>query len=104
MTDRYSAIRYSGEVEVRVGFDRALDAYLGRVSDPYAIWRGRVSRGTRTSQPNSSAAYDEAAARLIRAADDWAVRTGRPLFEADRRLGRIRIRRTFQAPCPTKRA
>ena len=96
---RYSSVRYSGDATVRLGYDPRRDVYAGTVADPYVVWRGRVGGGTRTPR-RSSAAYDDAAERLIRAADRWAARTGRRPIDADRRLGRLRIRRVFQAPCP----
>ena len=110
------AIRYSGDAEVKLEFDpsfvnpdgRRVRVYRGRVSDPYLIWHGWIPEGTRTSDPRSSEAYDGAAKRLIEAADRWAKGKHGRVFESERARGvlgirrPIRIRRVYQAPCPTR--
>lgn len=96
------ARRYSGDVEVRVHWDPRSRVYSGTVRDPHKRWRGEV--GARYAYRlmgrdlDSSAAYDDAARRLIQAAERDEGR-----FMAERSAGRIRIRRVFQAPCPANR-
>lgn len=93
--------RYSGDAEIRVGYDRETKSYVGRVTDPYLRFRGWVSRNPRFSRnPTSSEAYDDAARRIARYAQAWAKsEQTRFMVEEDKR-GRVRIRRGFQAPCP----
>lgn len=110
------AIRYSGDAEVRLEFDpafvtlngRRVRVYRGRVSDAYLIWHGWIPEGTRTSNPRSSKAYDDAAKRLLAIADRWAKTNHGRAFESERAKGvlgirgPIHIRRVYQAPCPTR--
>ena len=94
------ARRYSGDVEVRLGWDPRTRTYKGSVRDPEHRWRGSV--GPRYAyrfigrDPDSSKGYDDAAKRLIEAAE---ADQGR--MAAERRGRTIQIRRVFQAPCPT---
>ena len=96
------AKRYSGDTEVRVHWDPRSKVYSGRVRDPHKRWSGEV--GARYAYRltgrdlDSSEAYDDAARRLIQAAERDEGR-----FMAERSAGRIRIRRVFQAPCPADR-
>lgn len=96
------AIRYSGDVEVRLQWEPRERVYQGRVSDPYMIWKGSVP-AERGIDPKSSNAYDHAAARLIQLADQWSRRErGEPTLVDRAPNGRIQLRRVFQAPCPLR--
>lgn len=92
------AIRYSGDTEIRVGWDRKRRAYRGTVRDPRLRWEGEwtplVMFGTRTS----SEAYDQAAKNLLRLAQRWAESKPRRRFKSDG----TKLSRIFQAPCPTR--
>jgi hypothetical protein len=95
------AIRYSGDTEIRLGWDGRKREYRGSVRDPYLRWRGkwkpksRVTGGTRTD----SSHYDEAARDLIHQAQFWAKQEGKS-FRLETNHGRVMLRRVFQAPCP----
>lgn len=88
------AIRYSGDVEVRFEWDPRRGVYRGTVRDPRARWRGMVD-GKRGPGARESSAYDDAAKRLIEAAEKDVGR-----LEASRGWRGIRVSRVFQAPCP----
>ena len=93
------SVRYSGDTEIRLGFDRNRRVYRGTVVDPYLRFRGevRVPAGTRSpTDPNS---YDDAARALIHLAEKWAKSKNRK-FAVERKSGRITIQRVFHAPCP----
>lgn len=97
------AIRYSGDVEVRLGYDPRRRAYVGSVRDPGGPngpfrWRG-VYEG---SSPKNSADYDRAAKEMIIAADRDCRRESDRHLMVERDGGAIRIRRVFQAPCPIR--
>ena len=110
------AIRYSGDVEVRLGLDREAGVYRGSVVDPYLRWRGTVPVSKRAAaksakaSPSSSAAYDAAALRLAQKALQWSKTRGwkagkgvrvKRVFAFDfGPKGKITLRRGFQAPCP----
>lgn len=93
------AKRYSGDVEIRLSWDPRARAYRDTVRDPHKRWRGTVSARYAYRllgrDLDGSAAYDDAARRLIQAAETDVG----PLM-VERSRGRIRIRRIFQAPCP----
>ena len=96
-------IRYSGDTEVRDLRYEGNGVYTGTVADRAGYWHGPVRvpllRGER---PRSSEAYDHAAEDLLARADRWRLRRGRPRFDAERvKTGGYRIRRVFQAPCPS---
>lgn len=109
------SIRYSGDSEVRLQYDRKVRLYVGKVTDAFhraggphrgEPYSGHVDvavvarkMGGRFS-PTSSEAYDHAAVFLLRQAQEWARRTGERPFRLDVQDGRIRVRRVFQAPCP----
>jgi hypothetical protein len=93
------AIRYSGDTEIRLGFDRIRRVYRGSVVDPYLRFRGDVPLAKDENDPTSSAAYDDAAKRLLRAADKWARTLGKR-FATSRKGSHTIIDRGFQAPCP----
>lgn len=106
------AIRYSGDVEVRVTYLARTRSYRGRVraAGGFALAMqldaGEVrtrSTLTRNSPPASPECYDAVARVLLEVARKWALRNERrklPLaFESD---GTMTVRRTFQAPCPVR--
>lgn len=96
------AIRYSGDTEIRLQWRPRYNAYQGSVRDPYKRWEGMwISHHPDPHDPISSEAYDRAAIELIRVAERWAKTRSMKPFEIEKtNLGRIRIRRVFQAPCP----
>lgn len=107
------AIRYSGDVELRIEYGGA--GYIGRqpVFEPdgqgfyYAHIRAPHVRNaailslrevglTRKQNPRSSESYDTVALAFIK----WAeLHIGKLPVELDNR-NRIVVRRTFQSPCP----
>jgi hypothetical protein len=89
------AIRYSGDTEVRLGYDRKHRVYRGSVRDPYKKWNGEVS--SFSFDPYTSSNYDHAAIKLIAKAQSQLGK-----FEIEKEKGRIKIRRVFQSPCPVK--
>ena len=92
------SIRYSGDTEIRLGYDPKKHVYRGTVVDPYLRYRGEVGETRR--DPRSPEAYDDAARRLARRAQAWAEGRGKSfMLESDKR-NRIVIRRVFQSPCP----
>lgn len=94
------SIRFSGDAEIRLGWDRRARLYRGCVVDPYLRFRGGVPlRPQYAHAPTSSDAYDDAATRLATLAQQWA-RSQRRSFALDEERGRIQIRRIFQSPCP----
>ena len=92
------AIRYSGDTEVRVRWSPRDRCYIGSVRDPNHRWRGRCRKPFYQRDATSSDAYDAAAKDLLHQAQRWA--DGKLMVE--RRWGRVRVRRVFQAPCPVK--
>lgn len=108
------AIRYSGDVEVRMYYKRGRDTYEWTVRAPRgfrmrgnlprANLRGIMSLTRKFDGPDSSASYDEVARSVLNVARRWAaVRSGRRLPVAWEDNGQILVRRTFQAPCPVLR-
>lgn len=103
------SIRYSGDAEIRLGYDPRERVYRGSVVDPYlrfpasgqfTVAAARVLRDGAARDPRSPEAYDAAARRLATAAQRWAKSERRSfLLESDKR-GRVTIRRVFQSPCP----
>lgn len=93
------AIRYSGDIEVRVRF---LDGvYHGAVRAPGFRARGTLSkRDARVTHkdPTSSEAYDQAALAFIKGAMVRAKKAGKKIYPSGE--GHIEVRRTFQSPCP----
>jgi len=95
------AIRYSGDVEVRIFWDSFKRVYVGKVRDPYVRWTG-TTRGQDTHNPKElSVDYDGMAEVLLKEAERWAAHERRHRLMLERRHGRIVVRRVFQAPCPT---
>lgn len=102
------SVRYSGDAEIRIGYDAERRVYRGNVVDPNLRFRGwvpvrrarRDEKDQRPSSPRSSAAYDDAARRLATAAQRWARDRGRRFAVEQDEKGRIEIRRVFQSPCP----
>lgn len=93
------AIRYSGDIEVRVRF---LDGvYKASVRGPGFNATGEMSKKQArvTGKSDTPEAYDKAAAAFIRAAMLVARRHNKKLYPSMER-GRLKVRRTFQAPCP----
>ena len=103
------SIRYSGDAEIRLGYDPKRRAYRGSVVDPYlrfpasgqfTVPASHVLRDGSARDPSSPEAYDAAARRLAAAAQRWAKSERLSfLIESDKR-GRVLIRRVFQSPCP----
>ena len=89
------ARRYSGDAEIRVGWDPRRREYRGSIRDPHMHVRA-VHKPRSQRDPTSPEAYDEAAEKLL---DDAARRSGGKLM-IERRRGRVVVRRMFQAPCP----
>lgn len=109
------AIRYSGDVELRiqhggasqnrtrVTFDpRGNGFYYAHIRAPYirnaAILSAREIGLTRKHGATSSEAYDEAALAFLK----WAEIHLGPLPVALDRFNRISVRRVFHSPCPVK--
>ncbi len=96
------AIRYSGDVEVRLTF---VDGkFRGSVRAPGFRAEGtltpREARLTRKHQPSSSESYDEAALFFVHEA--LLLHPRLPVSKNEH--GRVELRRTFQAPCPVRTA
>ena len=87
------AIRYSGDVEVRVRWTGRV--YTGHVRAPGFRGEGTLTREAagvgRGLKPTSSEAYDAAARAFLREAEK--ANRGRLPRDHD-------IRRTFRSPCP----
>ena len=93
------SIRYSGDKEVRLGFDPKRRVYRGTVVDSNGLrWRGEVKTHA-ARDPRTPEAYDRAARQLLDRADGWAARSGKR-FASESKGGRRVIRRGYQAPCP----
>jgi hypothetical protein len=96
------AIRYCGDVEVRVFYRQG--RYHGAVRAPGFRGRGILSPSeakVRSQNRSSPEAYDAAAQSFLRAALGVAARHRQKLSVAVRG-GRLEIRRTFQCPCPVR--
>lgn len=91
------SIRYSGDTEIRLGFDRRRKVYRGTVVDPYLRYNGEVTAGR--GDPSRPEAYDDAARRLCSKAQAWAESRGKN-FMLEKKRRRLEIRRVFQSPCP----
>lgn len=100
------AVRYSGDAEVRVLWDPKRRMFLGRVRDPYVRWRGTAPRPTqargRRQLHRASESYDLMATIFLRRAQTWARETHDHELQIEEERGRLKIRRVFQAPCPTE--
>lgn len=101
------AIRYSGDAEVRLGWDERAKVYRGSVravttSGTVFRWRGtwRPSSWFFLANRTSSSSYDAAAKGLLAQAKQSAGRMGKSLSLEGKRE-RVTLRRVFQAPCPT---
>lgn len=94
------SVRYSGDTEIRLGFDPKGRVYRGTVVDPYLRFRGIIPMARGERDPSSPDAYDDAARRLVHFAERWAKRAGRRRFMVERRNGRVVVRRVFHAACP----
>ncbi len=91
------AIRYSGDVEVRMGLldrSRAASTYAVRVRWPHGAETFRTRVSTAPYKDSSTEAYDAVAYAVLMRLDS-AKRL--PL---ERKGKNIQIRRVFQAPCP----
>lgn len=98
------AIRYSGDLEIRLTF---VDGkFRASIRSPGFHAKGtltpREARLTRKHQPSSSESYDEAALAFLKEAQVLAKRQGTTLLIALDDRGEIELRRTFQAPCPVR--
>lgn len=86
------AVRYSGDVEVRMHHDPERRMYRAVVKDPRGKWRGTAS----AVRAPTSETYDELArAMIVRAERDQKRK-----LPAERDKDRVQVRRVFQAPCP----
>lgn len=93
-------IRYSGDTEIEIKYNRRLGEYVGIVKDPFLRFEIIVPAVPRSRDPETTARnHDKAARRLLGQAMRWARRQRRQ-FLLDRSGTRIRIRRVYQAPCP----
>ena len=106
------AIRYSGDVEVRVTYLARSRTYKGAVRAPggfrlpltaSADDLGRFAPLRGRSGPKEPSRYDEVARLFLGIARRWAKAHRNltlPLaFTAD---GQMEVRRVFQAPCPVR--
>lgn len=98
------AIRYSGDLEIRLTF---VDGkFRAAIRSPGFHAKGtltpREAGLTRKHQPSSSESYDEAAIAFLKEARILAKKQGRKLLIATDAYGNIELRRTFQAPCPVR--
>lgn len=87
------AVRYSGDVEVRMQHDAERGMYRATVKDPRGKWRGTA--GAIRRDPTSET-YDELARAMIVRAE----REQKRRLPCERQGRRVMIRRVFQAPCP----
>ena len=99
------AIRYSGDVEVRVTYLARTRSYTGRVraAGGFALAMSveHASLTRKSGKPASSESYDEVARLFLHVAEKRARLRGVKLplaYEA----GGMTVRRTFQAPCPVR--
>lgn len=90
------AIRYSGDVEVRMRWNRRVVRVT--VSDGQYVYHGEIRLST--TAPSSSD-YDRIAARFLKSAERVARQKRRDFPFEKERDGRVRLRRVFQAPCGT---
>lgn len=98
------AIRYSGDLEIRLTF---VDGkFRATIRSPGFHAKGTLTPTeaglTRKHQPSSSDSYDEAALAFLREAKALARKQGVRLLLSEDSQGRIELRRTFQAPCPVR--
>lgn len=91
------AIRYSGDTEIRFGWDNKSRVYRGTVRDPNKFWKGQVSKSFYVLNPYDSDAYDKAAYQLLKQAQKEKGK-----FQTEKNGLFIKIRRVFRSPCPTK--
>lgn len=94
------AVRYSGDVTLRLRYVPRLRAYEGTVRWPGGGWDGTVGRAVPPRGATSSEAYDRTA-RLLAYVCERETRALRRSPPFVRERGRIAIVRMFQAPCPT---
>lgn len=90
------ALRYSGEVEIRLTYDARSRSYRGFVQGPRirsAVEEHLAPRG----DPRTSECYDAAARFVI---ERLERRFGRTLGAAHGSDGRALVTREFEAPCP----
>lgn len=88
------AIRYCGDIEVRITYARGF--YSAKLRAPGLRADGKLPislRARNAGEPTSSEAYDIMTLDFLK----LAGRQGFPVYKED---GRVLLRRTFQAPCP----
>jgi len=90
------AIRYSGDVEIRIQYRGG--KYHGSVRSPGFRGRGIVSLRA-SGSPTSPESYDRAALALLKEAQAFARKIHIPLYISGT-THRPQVRRTFQSPCP----
>lgn len=109
-------IRYSGDTEIHIRYDRRRGVHVGLVKDPVLRFRIIVPPVPRSKDREQDARnHDRAARQLLAQAMRWAgsaeaqqllkakgiARRQFVVDRASRKSGsRIRIRRVYQAPCP----
>lgn len=92
------AVRYSGDVEIRVLYDPRRQIYAGVIRTRHGEHPASVDP-RRFRDRRSSEAYDDAARRTVLAVEK---RLGRRLL-VERRYGQVIVRRGFRSPCPLLR-
>lgn len=91
------AIRYSGDVEIRIRWERRRRLYIAVVATPRTRWRVSFE-----GEPEASSKdYDRMAIALLRAAEKSFKKRDLSL-PAEKKRGAFQIRRVFQAPCPLR--
>ena len=97
------AIRYSGDVEVRMTFlgEARVPRYDVTVRTPRGRWTGKGVRVPSRHAPQSPSAYD-LVARSVLVAIEKGMRGGKLPLERGPDGRSAVIRRVFQAPCPIR--
>lgn len=95
------AIRYSGDVEVRLHYKDGV--YIATVREPR--WSGRCEvtekqLGLTRKQAGFPDSYDKAAKLVLALVWRIAWKKSRVRLQLATRKGHILVQRTFQAPCP----
>lgn len=90
------AVRYSGELEVRVTYDSRSRSYRGFVNGPRLRMAAEVYLAPR-ADPRTGERYDLAARRMVELAER---RVGRTTGAAHGMGGDVVVTREFESPCP----
>lgn len=99
------AIRYSGDVEIRVWWDPDLHAYRAVVRDPFLRWSGvwssrKLKDPTRLGPEARHAQIERAVLGASRRASAALRKRGADFAFKKNRQGRIQLSSVFQSPCP----